>query len=42
MIALTSVLMSVFAKCRTLAHYAECRHAECRYAECRCASLNSF
>ncbi len=27
--------VSVFAECRKLAHYAECRYTECRYTECR-------
>ena len=38
--ALNTVMVSVYAKCRIFFCYAEpncaeCRNAECRYAECR-------
>ncbi len=29
------MLSVMYAECRKLAHYPECRYAECRYAECR-------
>jgi hypothetical protein len=34
-------LYVLYAKCRKLAPYSECRYAECHYAECRYVEFRS-